>query len=272
MSRNRKPADWCPEAIIETLDPVALAVVRRLRLPIYEGDLGWTLLEANARTPLKRATIIFIVASGDSVTSTAKRVERYRTIGQAVLGVCMRRSSEPLRGSNGVLNLSPARSERDLRKLLTVLTSVMCESQPKVTVCIDWNDVKDLLDLPGEVFLEWSQESNEEAVRAVLDRIKARAAGRRFRGVLCRVGGGRNPWIKALRTASRGCHDAVVPDGIVLGGDSVVAFRGRPGCCLLAIVGSSDDVSATAQVSATSQLCMIQKPQDADDDDKNRAK
>jgi len=244
MSRERKATDWCPTATVEALDPIAYTAVRRFNLPIYEGDLGWSIFETHARTPLRKATIIFVVASGDplfptgsddSVRLVARRVDRYRAVGQTAIGICGGNPNKATAPANGVLRLRAGRWERDLRKALILLTSVLCESQPQVAVCTDWGDVMDLLASPGELYLEWSQLPNHEAVRTALERIRERVSGRRCTAILCRLGGGQNRWIKELKTVSGVCNAMLESNGIVLGGDSIALFRGRPGCCILVV-------------------------------------
>ena len=222
------------EALVEALDPCAIELLR-LNLPSYEGELGWPVLQAHTFTPLRKALIAFVVASDDSALSVARRVARYRAAGQPAIGVCAGNPSDARRSVNGVLRLSQVRWTRDVRMLLTVLTSVLFEGQPQAIVGIDWNDVTDLLNLPGELFLEWIQCANEDAVRAVCERMKTRISGRRCRGMFIRLGGGRNPWFKELRAASRACREMMGEGGTLLGGDSTATFRGRPGCFLLAI-------------------------------------
>ena len=223
------------EALVEALDPRAMTELLLLDLPTYKGEFGWPVLQVHTFTPLRKALIVFVVASDESASSVARRVARYRALGQAAIGVCRINATDATRPVNGVLRLSQARWARDVRKLLTAVTSVAFERQPEAVVCIDWQDLTELLNLPGELFLEWSQRANEDAVRTVCERMKARISGRKCRGMFIRLGGGRNRWFKELRAASNACHEMMGEGGTLLGGDSTATFRGRPGCFLLAI-------------------------------------
>lgn len=121
--------------------------------------------------------------------------------------------------------------------LLTSVTAMIGEGQPEAFVCIDWADATEALNnAPGELLLESSVRENADAFTMVFENLKTRLGARLCRSIVCLFSGGPHPWFKELRTAFKTCRGLLAPDGVVLGGDRIAPFDGKPGCCLLAVV------------------------------------
>ena len=225
------------KAIVECLDSGARAGLARIELPAYDGTLTWDLSPTDATTRPRKSNVIFVLATEAPASAVAERVALHRDAGHTAIGASVARPDDgEIAPMDNVARLSPGAWQDDIRMLLASVTATFCEGQPDVVVCIDWGDVSDLLDLPGELIIEWSLQANAIAFRSVFARVKARLRGRKCRGMLCLLSGGRHRWFKELRLALRMCRAVLAEGGMLLGGDSLAPFGGNPGCCLLAVV------------------------------------
>lgn len=237
------------KAIVECLDLGARTGLAQFEFPAYGGTLTWVLSPTNAITRPPKSDVVFVIATEARASTVAERVARHRDAGYTAIGAYVSHPGDGAFGPlEGVARLSPGAWKDDARMLLASLTATLCESQPDVVVCIDWGDVSDLFDLPGELIVEWSLQANATAFQSIFARVEARLRGRKCRGMLCLFSGGHHRWFSELRLALHTCRAVLTDGGVLLGGDSLAPFHGKPGCCLLAVV---DDGLPVTPVHAT---------------------
>lgn len=116
------------------------------------------------------------------------------------------------------------------------VTSFLCEGMPDVIVCIDWFDITEALEGPGEFIFEWSDEPNADAIQTATEAMRHRLAGRKCAATIFIISGCRHRRLKDLRAALSSCHEMVEEGGVVLGGDRIAPFGGGAGCCMLVVV------------------------------------
>ena len=226
-------------AFVECLDAQAEKVVSELRLPRYHGRLKWTICQSRRPELPVGASIAFVVASTARTAVVARHVARHREAGRFAIGIRVGARRRLRAEHSGIVCLKPSTWHRDAQKLLSFISALLCEGQPEVVVCIDWGDVVDALELPGEIIFEWSSGENANAVRTVTSLLGTRLSGRKCKSLVCLVGGGPHLWFKALGEVRNIGRKFLETDAPVLTGDSISPFRGKPGCCLLAVANTA---------------------------------
>lgn len=222
-------------AIVECLDPRALETLSRLGLPTFDGWLDWYVTAPASRSSLASAEIVFVIAHSVSRRRVGARVRRYRNAGRFALGASARNEKPAVRCPEGVAILDAAAWEDSVRMLLCSVASLLGEGQPEVFVCVDWGDARDALEAPGELLFEWKLGDNASACRAAFARIAERLGGGRSLATLCLLSGGTHLRLKELRAASAAGRQLSDEDAIVLVGDALAPFGGKPGCCVFAV-------------------------------------
>lgn len=238
------------KAIVECLDSKACHAVSRLELPVFDGRLAWETRRIERDFRLSAANVVFVVGTNRMTRTVGERVDRYRKAQRFAIGACSGgRASSPV---SGVARIGQNRCRNGLRMFLTSIAAMLGEGIPEVFVCIDWPDVIEALNRPGELLFEWSSRQNGGAFDTSIEHIRRRLAGRACESVLCLLGGGQNPWFKELRGAAKDCREVLTENGTLLTGDRIAPFGGGPGCCLLAV--ASGRRHAVHQRAATKRL------------------
>jgi hypothetical protein len=209
--------------------------VSRLALPPFDGRLEWYIAPPKARSGLGRAEIVFVIARSTPPQRTGARVRRYRDAGRFAIGACAKVENAAGCGPEGVALFDPAAWEDSVRMLLFSVASLLGEGQPEVFVCVDWGDASDALEAPGEVLFEWELDNNASACQAAFARIAQRLADRQSLGTLCLLSGGLHLRLKELRAAAAAGRQISDEGAIVLVGDRLAPFGGKPGCCVFAV-------------------------------------